>query len=266
MRTSFKLFSVFVLSCILYSCQKVVNINLNAASPTLVVQANISNQPGPYSVVLTQSVGFTTPNTFPAVTGARVIIEDNVGNADTLKESPAGTYTGSKLTGTPNRTYTLLINANGNNYTSVCTMPAPVNIDSISLKYIPLNGSNSVFISFKDPATGNNYYNGVEIVNRVVKNQDWTLSDVGFGVNGHEITGPISSGGYQLKSGDTATILLECIDVGMYNYYNSLYNASGSSGIGPGNPTPANPPSNISNGALGYFNACAITSRSIIIP
>jgi hypothetical protein len=43
-------------------------------------------------------------------------------------------------------------------------------------------------------------------------------------------------------------ILRQCIDVGAYNYWNSFQM------INPGSASPANPISNLSNNALGYFS------------
>ncbi len=133
-RTGLFLFCFLVAgSSLFYSCQKVINVNLNSASPQTVVQANINNQPGPYTVQLSQTVNFSDPNVFPPIDGALVIMSDNFGNTDTLKENPPGTYTGDKLTGTPGRTYTLSITANGKNYSATSTMSSPVNIDTLTL-------------------------------------------------------------------------------------------------------------------------------------
>src|ERR1035437_694632 len=121
MKNKLNRFAFYFLLFTFFSCQKVININLNSASPQIVVQGNISNQAEAYSVQLAQTVNFSDPNSFPPVSGAKVLLNDNAGNSDTLKENPAGIYTGSKLSGTPNRSYMLLINANGKNYTSVST-------------------------------------------------------------------------------------------------------------------------------------------------
>jgi hypothetical protein len=252
-----------LLSCFLAfsSCQKVINIDLNSTSPQIVVQGNITNQPGPYAVQLTQTINFSEPNSFPAVSGAKVIIEDNAGNVDTLTENPPGTYTGTKLTGTPGRSYTLLLTANGKNYTAVSIMPAPVNIDSLSIQKSLFGNNKRVAVTFQDPAGVTNYYHFVVTINNVVANQTQVLND--DLLNGDQVTLPLSSDTNTLKSGDSVTVLLECIDKGVYNYYLSLPDASG--GGNGAAVAPANPPSNISNAALGYFSAYAVTTKSIII-
>src|SRR5580698_1411472 len=100
-------------------CQKVINIDLNSASPAIVIVGNINDQPGPYTVTLSQTVNFSQPNTFPAVSGAFISIADNTGFIDTLFEtSVPGTYNTKKIMGMPGRTYTLKVIAGGQTYTS----------------------------------------------------------------------------------------------------------------------------------------------------
>ncbi len=260
-----RLFSYWLLaiSCwLISSCQKVININLNSASPQIVVQGNLSNQPAPYTVQLSQTVNFSDPNTFPTVSGVKMIINDNAGNTDTLKENPAGIYTGTKLIGTPNRTYTLLFSAMGKNYTSVSTMPSPVNIDSLAITKSLFGKKKQVSVIFNDPAGIPNYYRLVEIVNHVMQNSTQVLSDELL--DGQTITTRVSSRSdtLTLRTGDSITVLLESIDKGVYTHYISLQNASG----GSGQISPANPSSNVSNSALGYFCAYSVTTKSIVVP
>jgi hypothetical protein len=61
-----------------------------------------------------------------------------------------------------------------------------------------------------------------------------------------------------LKKGDTVTVWLETIDKGVFDYFRTAGSESGR------NASPANPVSNISNGALGYFNASSVRKGSII--
>jgi hypothetical protein len=63
----------------------------------------------------------------------------------------------------------------------------------------------------------------------------------------------------KLKAGDEVTIWLESVDKYVYEYFRT----EGSEGWQ--SASPANPTSNISNGALGYFNACSVRTISIIV-
>ncbi len=50
---------LFITSIVLYSCTKVININLNDASPKIVIEGNVTNVAGPYQVQITQTVNFS---------------------------------------------------------------------------------------------------------------------------------------------------------------------------------------------------------------
>ncbi len=256
-------FGIAVASILFTACQKVINIDLNSVSPQTVVQANFTDMAIRDTVVLTQTVNFSDPNYFPAIAGAFVTIGDNAGNLDTLFEYPVGTYTSAKLTGVPGRTYTLNIaNANGKSYSSTCTMPQPVNIDTLTVTKSPF-GRNSLVVNvvFQDPGGGTNYYKFIKKINSTVSTRIY-LTDNQL-QSGQKITFPLVGENDSLKAGDSVRVYLETIDPNVFKYYSSLNNASGGGGA---NVAPANPASNINNGALGYFSAYAVTTKSIIVP
>ncbi len=69
---------------------------------------------------------------------------------------------------------------------------------------------------------------------------------------------------------DTITVELLSINEETYIYYKTLINiVGGNTGGGPAGqlsgPTPANPESNLSNGAMGYFSAYTVSTDTIII-
>ena len=97
----------------LTSCQKVISIDLNSASPQLVVEANVSNKPGPYFVKLSNTVNFSEITGVPAVTGAIVVISDSSGQSETLNEVSNGIYRSRTLRGTPGHKYTLTVKTGG---------------------------------------------------------------------------------------------------------------------------------------------------------
>ena len=61
-----------------------------------------------------------------------------------------------------------------------------------------------------------------------------------------------------LVKGDVISVWLECIDKGVFEYFRTANSEGGQ------NASPANPVSNITNGALGYFSACSVSKDSII--
>ncbi len=257
------------------SCQKVINLNLNSTAPVLVVVGTVTDQPGPpYTINLTQTVNFDQDNTFPVVTGALVTIADNVGNLEVLKYTSNGNYVSSILQGTPGRTYTLSVTSNGKNYSAVSTMPPPVTIDTLVVDttnsgFFTIGGGGSktkhysVIASVKDPAGIANYYRFVEQVNGITKSNIYIVSDAFQ--DGQTITRRIAAGDTTIHTGDTITVSLQSVDKNVYEYFRTL-NETLEQASGIQVASPANPETNLSNSALGYFNACAVRSKRVIVP
>ena len=250
----------------LSSCQQVINVDLNSASPKIVIDGSISDQSGPYTVTLSQTVNYDQDNTFPPVTGAIVVISDDAGNVDTLKEVTAGTYQTSKLQGVQNRTYTLSVTSNGENYSATSTMPESVFIYNIVVASGSVSNDLSLLVSFFDTKDVDNYYHIFEEITRVQSaSRDTTLHTLGTTISdrlsdGKEIIFSLSSDPHQLKEGDTVLVSLQCVDKNVYNYFRTaLQNGSTSTSL-------SNPVTNLSNGALGYFSAYAVRFKKIVIP
>lgn len=249
--------SVVALLGLFTSCTKVIELKLHTSPTQIVIQGNIYDQAGFYVVKISNSVRFSDPNVYPAVTSANVTISDNVGHAEILTESPSGTYTTSSIQGVPGRTYTLTVIANSKTYTAISTMPFPVNIDSLYTKESPFGNKKLLTAKFLDPAGIDNYYRLIEFINDEEQTGFHVTSDRLY--QGKEMNFSFMSRGSDsrtLLKGDNVTIWLESIDKGIYEYFRTAGRDGGQSS------SPANPTSNINNGALGYFNACSLTKKS----
>jgi hypothetical protein len=271
---------LFIVCSVLVSCTKVINVDLNSANPNIVVDAEITDQPGPYNVNLTQTVNFSDNNVFPGVTGATVVISDNAGNSETLTETGSGNYVSSHLQGTVGRSYNISITSKGKNYTAVSTMPAPVAIDSVIADTssrtrggfgggggggttTPVVGV-SVHAVFTDPAGVANYYRLIEYVNHVPNyNNISIVSDQGQ--DGTIISKSIVKRDTSIHKGDTINVILESIDANVYEYYRTL-NQVTKQQTGIQTTVPGNPTTNLSNNALGFFSAYAVRSKYTIAP
>jgi hypothetical protein len=247
-----------VLSGLLFSCQKVIDLKLNNASSQIVIQGNVYDQPGSDTVRISKSVNFDSTNVFPPVSGANVVISDNAGTSETLAEIYPGTYITTSLQGIPGRTYTLSVQTNGQTYTASSTMPSAVAIDSLSVQNSWFAKNKQISVVYTDPANITNYYRLIEFINQKQQPDFHAASDIL--TNGVKTTYEIFESDTTLVSGDKLTIWLESIDKNNYTYFHaaSLNQRQSAS--------PANPPSNITNGALGYFSACSVRKKSMIVP
>ena len=255
----------------LYGCQQVVSIDLNTANPRVVVEGNIKDQPGPYSVFLSITGSyFDTTLATPPVSHAQVVITDNLGNRDTLKEVISGTYQSSTLIGVSGRTYTLSVKADGKEYMATSSMPAKVFIDS--LYALPRHGFDGesgydIYVTFKDPPELGNYYrinarSSAMIPADSIDGRRYRLFTDKL-TNGNEMTERIRAG-RNVSIGDTITIEFRSIDKATYDYFHTLSDIL-SSDRSPTSLAPENPNSNISGDALGYFAAYTVDSKQIVL-
>lgn len=252
----------FCFFILIFGCQKVIQVDLNAAPNKLVIEGNITDQPGPQMVKLTKSIPFDQPNTYPGISGALVIIKDNLGLVDTLSDQGNGIYLTKSWSGVSGRTYELFVSLNSDTYTAISKMPTKINFDSLGLTYIPFGGKSSAFATpyFRDGKDLGESYRFILNVNgkQDPTNVAWN-DNVG---NGRWSNQPIipNNNDQELKSGDSILVEMQCIDANIYNYYFTLFNTD--QGV-----TPANPPTNIKGSdALGYFSAHTVQKKSLRIP
>ncbi len=160
--------SIIILSALgFYSCKKIVTLDLNNTPAQIVIQGEVTDTAGPYTVMINQSVNFYADNNFPAVSGASVKISDNQGVTDSLTETSPGVYNTHVLQGIPGNTYTLSVSVLNKNYTAVSTMPQPIPLDSVTFKTQTGFGRDQVsaIVNFQDPPGINNYYQFIEYIN-----------------------------------------------------------------------------------------------------
>jgi hypothetical protein len=245
------------------SCEKVIELNVGNVESKLVVEANINNLPGPYTVKLTKSVNFNSPNSYPVVSNALVIIADNTGVVDTLTYTTNGNYKTNILQGIPGRTYTLTIKENGTIYNATSTMPQPVTLDSLQQRNITFGAQNNKVFTpkYTDPISlGNNYYFVFFVNNQKYKSYFLWNDNTNNGLPNQR---PILDGEMELLTGQQVKIEMRCLDLNTYNYFFTLSQIDAN---GPGGgTTPANPPSNISNGALGVFSVHTSSTKTKIV-
>ncbi len=67
----------------------------------------------------------------------------------------------------------------------------------------------------------------------------------------------------RLHQNDTVLLKMYCVDKNIYNYFFTLAAVTGNNNFR--SASPANPNSNISNGALGYFSAHTISQKKIVV-
>jgi hypothetical protein len=259
-------------SLALTSCQQTVSVDLNKANPQIVIEGIISDQTGPYAVKVTMTGNYFEPSLyFPPVTDARIVITDDKGQRDTLKETEQGIYVSNTLHGISGRTYSMSVVREGKMYTASSYMPGKTLIDSIYVTArtgFRAEPGYDIYVMFKDPVQLGNYYrinarSSATIPADSIDGRRYRLFTDKL-TNGNEMTERIRAG-RNVNPGDTITIELCSIDKVSYDYFHTLSDIL-SSDRSPTSLSPANPNSNISGDALGYFAAFTVDTKKIIIP
>jgi hypothetical protein len=256
---------------VLPSCQQVVTVELNDAAPKMVIEGTLFDDTTHTAVMLSKSGDYFTPSlTVEYVHGATVLLSDDAGETDTLRESGPGRYDGARLAGRPGHTYSLAVFSEGRKYGAVSTMPVPVAIDSLYLEKTDPRGEArlSVRAMFKDPPGGRNYYRLQLFINGSLPVNALGIPQVRYNLYTDKLTDG-SEANYRLRigtvnPGDTVTVKLFSIDRATYDYYNTLRTIL-SSDRSPLSQAPANPNTNLTEGALGFFSAQSVTARSIVL-
>ncbi len=266
-------YSILLIIAILFSsCQTAIDLKLNDTGPQYVIEGVLTNESGSCKVLVSQTKKFTDDNSFNAISGAQVSISNN-GTTYNLSATAAGVYQNNVLTGAPGKTYQLNVNINGKTFTSTCTMPQQVALDSIYL--VKDNISNNkdgstrkyVTVQYKDPAAIKNYYRFVQYIDNR-KEQTVFVDDDEF-TNGQTVNNRLNYNNSNddpakdIRPGNTVTIEMLCIDAAVYKYWYSLTNSAAGDG---NNAAPANPVSNIQGGALGYFSVHTIQRKTLVAP
>jgi hypothetical protein len=252
-----------VLFVALAGCQKVISLNVNNAAEKYVIEGNVTNLPGPYTVTFSQTDNVFDDYSFKGVSQAKVVINDDAGNSEILREMQPGIYQTAVLAGVEGRTYHLSITVEGQSFTSSSTMPRQVNLDSLYAEDL-LNGAKTVKVVvpvFTDPPEKGNCYRINQYINGTLDKTLYYEND-DF-INGQKQSQALErpSADSTLHSGDRVDVEMQCIDYPMYKYW---YSADLSS-AGNGSNVPANPVTNIQGGALGYFSAHTSQTRSIMV-
>jgi hypothetical protein len=255
------IFVLLLVTQIITSCEKTVDLKYKSNQSKIIIEGNISNEPGPYFVSISKSIPLSDTGAYPSINNAVVTISDNAGNSETLSPQGNGLYRTSTITGVPGRVYTLTVNAESQIYTAQSTMPQPVPFDSIKVEEFTFGGDieRNIIPVYRDPAGKGNNYRFLLSVNNKQINQHFVQQDEVTDGLVNTLRLEIDDNLVDLKSGDVLTLKMQCIDKKVALYYTTLMLMADS---GPGGgTTPSNPPTNFSNGALGIFSANTVEER-----
>ena len=257
-----------IVACVVaVSCNKVIDIDVRDSDIKYVVEGVITDEPGVCVVNISRSRNFDEPNDFENISGAVVKVYDN-DELFELQETEPGKYQNTSLMGTPGHFYRLEIAVYDKEFSSTCTMPQPVAMDSLYIKAGPFGQFKFATIDYTDPGEYNNGYRFVQYVNGSKEPTVFWENDE-F-TNGQFVTMQLDASADEkddprnIKTGDEVTIEMQTVDEQVFTFWYTL-RSGGGDGAGF-SAAPSNPATNISGGALGYFSAHTVDRRTIVAP
>ncbi len=273
------LFLFFISVVILSSCTEDIVLDVNQVQPKIVIEGLVTDKPGHQMVKVSRSVGFYTDGTTPKITNAAITVTDDLGATVTFTHNPrnhpdsAGIYLpATPFVGKVGRTYTLHVTADGQNFEAKDELLSVISMDSLKyqvsefesedpkdegkiyelLMYARENQDEKNFFLFKfyrnDSLT---YYNDTDIY----YSDDELLAE---NING--APSPVYYG-----KDDQAMVEVYSLSRMGYVYFNDLFSILNGDSGGMFGPVPASPRTNLSNGAIGFFQVSAIDISSVKI-
>lgn len=133
---------VLILGLTLSSCEDIVTLNTPSSDHYMVIEATLTNVPGPQKIILSRSQDYFDNTDAPKIVGANVSISDNEGREYLFKESKAdmGTYvwtpaSPTDIFGKVGKTFKLTVKSANEIFIASETMKRVPPIDSILYQF-----------------------------------------------------------------------------------------------------------------------------------
>ena len=256
---------------LLFYCRKVIDVDIDGVEPIFVIEAVVTDQPGDSKVLISTTKDVSENNQFPAVSSATVSITDDAGVVTIFNEDSAGTYTAPGFSGVIGKKYSLqILTTNGKTFTAESTMPEKIIMDTLFITDEILFGDNRKLanINYQDPPGKGQCYRYVQYINgrkteTIFTNNDDYIDGKYVEAKLWYLTEDDDNEEEKIKTGDTVRLDLMCIDQAVYKFWFRLnQSATGNSQ----SASPANAVTNISGGALGYFSAHSVQTKTVVVP
>ncbi|MFT6972136.1 MAG: hypothetical protein ACJAXX_002714 [Roseivirga sp.] len=260
------------------ACEETVIIDPKRAPSTIVIDALITND-GAYNYIkITKSRDFYSSGVAEFISSAVVKVVDDLGNEFNYiynpedKEELNGVYfPQTQYLCVVGRTYTMTAFVNGVEYTASEILQPVTSIDSLTVAFNQEE--------FDDPEEEGRYFEVLFYAEEPQDRVDYYLfkfyrdsllirddeNDVYF-ADDKLLSGRIDdlpTAGF-FAEGEEVRVEMYSLPRSGFIFYNDLATLLNNDG-GLFTPPPANPRSNISNGALGYFHVGSLATKSIIV-
>ncbi|MEX1240052.1 MAG: DUF4249 domain-containing protein [Cyclobacteriaceae bacterium] len=270
---------ISLLAIALISCEETTDLDLKQTPSKIVIEGLLTDQPGYQSVEISRSTGFYGSGQTPRVLDATVKVTDDAGLEFNFIHNPrnhpdsAGIYIPEVgFSGEAGRVYTLHVTVDGESYEASDKLLSVAPIDSLKFQ-INENEQDDpkeegkfyeLLVYAREPQDEENFY-----LFRYYRNDSlifYNPSDVYYSDDellAEKIDGVPSPVYY--ASNDKARLEFYSLTRNGYVFYNDLSTILNNDGGGMFGPIPSSPRTNLSNGALGFFQVSAVQEKETYI-
>jgi hypothetical protein len=257
---------ILIASVVFSSCEKVIEIDLADSKSIIVIEATITNNREPFTVLVSKTSPYFGTTSSVLVSGAKVSVRVENGKPKYFKESSPGVYKLEKTLALANNWYIVDVEYEGVTYSARSYLNETVPIADISLTYFDgfgfFDSGYKVNCFIRDPAAIENYYRMKIYVNGKLVTDEGEINLYSDKLFDGKFIGLVQQSAV-FKETDVIIVEMQAIDKATYDYFSTLESISGIEIIQ--SASPANPISNFNNGALGYFSAYSSDRKSIIV-
>ncbi len=273
-----KLAAILIFSVVFWSCDEPVRLDVTQGEARTIIEGQVTNLIGGQYVKVSRSNGFYESGKTPRVTDAAVVVKDDAGNEFPFVHNPrnyadsAGYYLPqAAFIGEVGRTYSLTVTIGDQVYEAQDKLFRVTPIDSLAYqidedeKEDPEDEGKfyEVLIYAKEPQDTEDYYLFKFYRNDSLKldfdTDIYFTDDETLGENIDGVSSPI-----YFAPGDKAKCEIYSLSRTAFVFYSDLQSLLNNDG-GLFSQPPANSRSNLTNGALGFFQASAIHVNEIEI-
>ena len=260
-----KIYILIVLVFAFTACEKVIDVDLNEAHPAVVIEGNIAQYPYQAEVKLSKTGSYFGESTEEKISGALVVVESDLNEYFEFAEVAPGIYKSEEISPTEGVIYNLRVEIENEIYEASSRLNPTVEIDALEYIYdegFAFYDEGYILKTFiTDPENTANFYRIKTFLNDSLESEpdDFIVFDDRL-FDGEEVE--ITLRGNLYLEDDTVTLQLITLDEGAYKYFDTFQELLS---VNPGSAAPANPISNISNGALGYFSVWSSDTKTVVI-
>jgi hypothetical protein len=270
---------VTVLVILLSSCEEPAHLDLKQTPAKIVIEGLLTNREEHQSVKISRSTHFYGTGKTPRVDNATVTVSDGAGMEYPFVHNPRshpdsmGIYVPeTAFAGEIGKTYTLHVTVDGERYEGTDQLLSVIPVDSLKFQINKDQEEDpedpgkiyELLVFAREPQDEKNYY-----LFKYYRNDSLTLfrpTDVYYSDDellGENIDGVPSPVYY--AANDKARLEVYSLTRNGYIFHNDLSVILNNDGGGMFGPIPSSPRSNLSNGALGFFQVSAMQYKETYI-